>query len=329
MCSTNPTNFCLQRFRRIATLWLIVKPQAPFMRISSRTVIAMAAAGLPAAVVQSLFASVDYTTPGSFYTQDFNTLPNTPQNVSLGTTAAGVGWTDDSASPGASQFSIVGWYLYHPIVQAEGGVNGHQRVRIGAGTVNTGSFMSFGASGSTERALGDIGSNTLADAPGGYSDIYLGIRLHNNTGQALNSFTVSYDGEQWRDGGSGGGTPVAQTMSFMYSTIATSISDTNTLFTTVTALNFTSPVFANTGSGAGVDGNGAGLVAGISATVTGIDWQPGTDLWLRWDDPNNTGNDHGLAIDNFSFSATVVPEPSALVLGGVGLAALLLLRRRK
>src|SRR5215831_7205198 len=77
-------------------------------------------------------ASVSYTTPASTYLQNFDSLPNTPENTSLGNSP--VGWTDDNAAPGAGNFSIVGWYLYHPLPLAEGGFNSHQRMRIGAGT---------------------------------------------------------------------------------------------------------------------------------------------------------------------------------------------------
>jgi len=62
-------------------------------------------------------------------------------------------------------------------------------------------------------------------------------------------------------------------------------------------------------------------------TITDINWLPGTDLWLRWDDVNNSGNDHGLAIDDLAFLA--IPEPSGIVLLGVGIATLLLRRARK
>jgi len=55
------------------------------------------------------YAAVIYSTPGSTYLQNFDTLPNTPQNASLGASPAG--WTDDNSSPGAGNFSIVGWHF--------------------------------------------------------------------------------------------------------------------------------------------------------------------------------------------------------------------------
>ena len=64
-------------------------------------------------------AAVIYSTPGSFYSQNFNSLPITPQNATLGNSP--IGWQNDIASPGAGNFSIVGWYLFHPASLAEGG----------------------------------------------------------------------------------------------------------------------------------------------------------------------------------------------------------------
>lgn len=184
--------------------------------------------------------------------------------------------------------------------------------------------MSFGASASTERALGSIGANTLAAAGTGME--YLGLRLSNQSGLTLDSFTLNYNGEQWRDGGAA--TPVAQSLTFMWSTSATAINDPDTSFTSEAGLNFTSPVFANLTSGGAVDGNVAGRVAIGPVTVTGISWLPGTDLWLRWTDLNDSGNDHGLAIDDLNFSALqAVPEPSTFVLLGIGSLAVLFRRR--
>jgi len=276
--------------------------------------------GLMFAAVNEARGQISYSIVGSSYFQDFNSLPNTPENTSI---QALVPWTDNSISSG-TQTSLPGWYLFHPITQAEGGLNGNQRMRFGPGSANTGAFWSYGSSASADRALGILGANTLA-AVG--ADIYAGLRLINDTGVTLDSFTLSCDGEQWRDGGSAAGTPTQQSMTFMWSTTATSISDANSAFTTMAALGYSSPVFVASTTGAGaVDGNVAGLVPLGPVTVSGINWLPGTDLWLRWSDVNHPDNDHGLAIDNVSFTAAV-PEPSIWILVGVGCAGLLMSHR--
>jgi hypothetical protein len=295
-----------------------------------RLIAAAIAASSVVPLLNEARGQISYSSPGSTYLQDFNSLPSAPENILL---QPALQWADDTTS-GGSTISLPGWYLYHPIIPAptgtppavEGGANGHQRFRVSPGGVNTGSFYSFGTTASSDRALGDIGSTTIAQNPPGYQDIYIGLRLRNDTGQTLDSFTLSYDGEQWRDGGNA--TPVAQSMSFMWSTTATAISDTNLLFTTESGLGYSSPVFNTTA--AAVDGNNAGRVAVGPVTVTGLTWAPGTDLWLRWDDLQNPGNDHGLAIDNINFSAvTTVPEPTTWALFAIGALTFLGLRRRK
>lgn len=286
-------------------------------------------AAIAALTATSLQAAVLYSTPGGSYAQNFDTLPSSPTNTSLG--ASPIGWIDDTSSPGANQFSILGWHLYHPTTQSEGGANGNQRMRLGTGSANTGAFWSFG-SGTlpADRALGMVNANTMA-AQG--SSAFLGVRLTNNTGVTLNEFTVSYTGEQYRDGGSAGGTPFAQTTFFEYSVGAISIQDTG--YTGVSALDFTSPTFANVASGGVLDGNvAANKTAKGPTTVTGITWLPGQDLWLRWVDLNDSNGtviaDHGLAIDDFSFSANVtIPEPASIALAAMAGLGIVALRRRK
>jgi hypothetical protein len=156
------------------------------------------------------------------------------------------------------------------------------------------------------------------------------LRLVNNTGVHLASFTLSYNGEQWRDGGAA--TPNAQSITFDYSKFATSIEDALATFTDVPALGFTSPTFTNTGSGAGLDGNDASLPLPVNKVAIGpivvnnINWNPGETLWLRWTDINNSGNDHGLAIDDVSFSAQI-PEPASCTLFLIGALGFLGIRR--
>lgn len=271
-------------------------------------------------------AAISYTTAGSVYGENFDGLPNTPgNNVNIQTAAGGYtsGWQDDSAVTAGTSIGVPGWYLYHPLGPlTEGGVNGHQRVRIGTGA-NTGGFWAFGQNtGAAEMALGSLGSATVAD---NNENMFIGLRIINNTADTLTAFTLTFDGEQWRDGASTTG----ETLSFAYSTSA-AVSDwfdPGTSFTSVAALNFTAPVTAST-TGAQVDGNSAGLVSNITATITGLNWQPGTELWLRWADPQLPSlADDGLAIDNVRFSA--VPEPSAtLLLAGAASAALAFRNRR-
>src|SRR5437867_1644013 len=81
---------------------------------------------------------------GGTYTQNFDSLPNTPENASIEATQGQ--WADDTVSVPGTTVSIIGWYLYHTLDPgaAEDGTNGHQRLRAGPGTQNTGAFWSFG-----------------------------------------------------------------------------------------------------------------------------------------------------------------------------------------
>ena len=52
---------------------------------------------------------------------------------------------------------------------------------------------------------------------------------------------------------------------------------------------------------------------------------------IRFSDPDHSGNDHGLAIDDFSVSYTAIPEPStyAAIVGVLALGGVMWQRRRK
>ena len=286
----------------------------------------LAAALATLALANLAHASVVYN--GGTYTEEFNTLPtDAPNNASIETLYLD-GWQDDvdyTTSP-QSDVSVPGWHLFHPLSPAsENGFNGNQRFRIGTGA-NTGAFWGASSTGATdtEKALGSLGSNTVAD-PATNQSMYMALQLVNNTGQTLNNFTLTYDGEQFRDGQS----PTGETLAFGYSLAATDADwATTAAYTVVPGLNFTSPVVGGEGtSGTAVDPNVAGRVADITATVTGISWAPGAELWLRWADPSLASlADDGLAIDRVRFTA-IVPEPSGLALLALGATALL--RRRR
>jgi hypothetical protein len=282
-------------------------------------------------------ASISYTVYGSAYNQNFDSLPLATENVSLEATKP---WADDTASSGTIS-GIPGWYLWHPLDPgAEDGTNEHQRFRIGAGTANTGSFYSFGSSGSTDRALGGLNADTLstpqnavpAPATLEESQMYIGMQIVNNTGVMLTSFRLSYTGEQWRQAGNNGvGQITNDRLEFQYSLDpASSVSSPNSLYTHVSALDFDSP--QTTGAISALDGNLAANRTALNSTVSNIAWAPGTTLFLRWVDTNYPGPDaatradNGMAIDDLSFSA--VPEPACLPLLGLGALLLAGFRRR-
>lgn len=280
-------------------------------------------------------AAILYTTPGADYTQNFDTLPNNANgqspNASLGTTGtATYGWRNDFTGSTAGNYSIEGWHLLHPTnatgtagVDQEGGYNGNQRLRFGTGSSGTGSFYSFGSSSATtERALGMVNSNTMSGTTASSMPMFMGAAIRNNTGGTLTQFTLSYFGEQWRNSAN-----TSQSLLFDYSLDATSVHDTAATRVAVTTLDFTGPVSG--GTAGVVAGNTTGRVSIGPVTVTGLNWLPGQDLWIRWGDKNDSGDDHGLAIDDLKFSAIGVPEPASCLMAFVGLLGAAAVRRRR
>ena len=276
-------------------------------------------------------AAISYGTVGGLYTEGFDGLPTIlPSNANIQAASGSYtnpyvnGWQDDTTTVDGDRIGVPGWYLYHTLDPGpENGANDHQRVRVGPGA-NTGSFWIFGATAaSPEKALGSLGSATVA---GNGENMYIALRLVNGTAMTLNEFTLTFDGEQWRDGQSAS----PETMGFGYSLSATAADWFSTgAFTSVAAGNVTSPVFGGTGTaGTAVDGNAAGRIPDITVNVTGIAWAPGSDLWLRWGDPQLASlADDGLAIDNVRFVAVPVPEPAMAPL--LAAAAAAGLRRRR
>jgi hypothetical protein len=251
--------------------------------------------------ISASVAAVSFT--GS-YSQNFDSLANT---------GTAVAWTQDT--------TLTGWFLF----QYTGG--NIADYNAGDGTLNTGHFYSFGTGTATDRALGGTASSgTYFGSPGPASGAlagYIAVSLQNTTGGTLDHFTLSYDGEQWRNGGNA----TAQTMQLQYG-FGSTFAGVTTWNTPGGNFDFTSPVASITA--AGVDGNSAGLAANRGGTVSSLTWNDGDTLWVRWIENNDAGNDHGLAIDNFSVSIAPVPEPSSIALGIIGgLAGLVAWKRRR
>lgn len=241
-------------------------------------------------------AGLVYSTAGSTYVQNFDS------------TGASTSWINDT--------TLASWSLFRQ--PAPG--TAITTYAAGNGGSNAGSFYSFG-SASSERALGGVGSGGAYFGSPGSGAIagWIAFNAKNDTGQTLTSLNVHYDGEQWRNGGNP--SEASQTMVMEYG-FGSSFAGVSTWLAAGSTFNFASPVNTLPTAGA-VDGNGAGLLANKGGTIAAT-WNPNSDLWIRFAENNDTGNDHGLALDNFTFSATgvaAVPEPSTFLLGIVGMSA--------
>ena len=229
------------------------------------------------------------------YSQNFDTLANSPSG-------SDVAFTNNVTLPG--------WYF------ATSSGSRNNVYRVGSGTDNQGSLYSFGTTGVAERALGSVGSNALGAS--GSGGLFYGVNLTNNTGGTITSFQVAYTGEQWRNGGN----TASQMLAFAYSLNATNL--TTGTYVNVSTLAFVSPVHTST-AGA-LNGNLSANQTPLSETISSLSLAPGASLWLRWFDLNDSGNDHGLAIDNLNVTAsftqtpTTTPEPGAVTLLATGMA---------
>ena len=251
-----------------------------FKVLSVATLVAVMLGSL---VTQSALAQVSLTTSGTPYTQPFDTL----------SASGSATWTNNSTIPG--------WF--------------HARTGTGTtivandGSTNAGNLYSYGTGTATDRALGSLGSGNAA-----IGDLFWGVRLQNNTGATITSLDVSYIGEQWRNSAG-----AAQTIAFSYlvgsPTVTGSLAEFQSAGVRVSALDFSSPI---TGGAAGaLNGNLAANRLSMSSSISGLAIPNGTEVMLRWSDPDHTGPDHGLSIDQFSVTPNgALPSPN-LTIGDV------------
>ncbi len=229
--------------------------------------------------------------------------------------SAGSPYTQNFDSLGVSGTTIDGTTLPNWLVFKGAGSAGLAQVTtclVGTGSVNTGSMYNFGAASATDRALGDCGSGT----PGTFA---YGVLFQNDTANSITNIVVSYTGEQWRNGGN----TSAQTLMFSYQISSSTITSTDPTISNappwiyVTSLNFVTPTVGATA--AALDGNAAANRTAISANLSGVSVAPGQYVLFRWLNPNDTGNDHAMAVDDLSIAYTgVAPNnnPPSIDAGG-------------
>lgn len=237
--------------------------------------------------------SASLTTPGYLsynagfvYSQDFNTLPQSGI-VSASTNGFGQG-PYFLNSPPVNAGSVTGWQFANTLFS-------DARIITDNGSGTSGSAYIYGSSASADRALGSLSSSTVIPATG--------ITFTNASAVPLTEVSISFDGEQWRNGGSG----APNQLKVQYAIGSSHI--LNGVFTDVPSLHFNSPVVS--ASAGPLDGNDIANRLNLSATFNlDSNWLPGENLTIRFLDGNETGNDDGLSIDNFTFSAIAPVAPS-------------------
>lgn len=207
------------------------------------------------------------------YTEDFNLLTN-------GT------WADNS--------TVTGWYAK---TDATASITSYG---ANTGGTVTGGLYAYGVAGTnplSERSLGYASSNSFTGGSG-VGKGYIGWRLKNNTGSAITSISVSWTGEQWRKESNA----ASHILQLAYQTGTTVTNLTSGSWTSASSV-FTSPITGTT-TATVLDGNApANRVTNISATIT-VTIAQGDEIMLRWEDLNDSGNDHLLSIDDVTINAT-------------------------
>lgn len=220
---------------------------------------------------QGLLSQVNMSSNGS-HSQLFDGLP----------TSGSATWTDNS--------TIANWYSQR--------TGTGTTVVADAGTGTGGNLYSYGTGTVAERALGALGSGNAT--AGSFAH---GVLLRNTSGAPITDIKVTYTLEQWRNSAA-----AAQTITFWYKTSSSPISsltpNNNTGWTQVSGLSLSSPI---TGGTAGaLDGNAsANRVTASSVSIPSLNLSNNDYIMLKWEDPDNTGNDHGLSIDDVSISWTI------------------------
>ncbi len=230
-------------------------------------------------------AQIEMKTTGT-YTQDFNTL------IFSGSAS----WIDNSTIPG--------WYWQFQIK------DNHLTYSATDGSDYSTGKKSYGTNGSQDRAMGFIPDQSNVFA--------IGVALQNKSSTEISQVSVSYTGEQWRNGGYNSSQPIL----FAYKVVSV----LNPIFTGAASagnwifddnLRFWCPK-----SGAPykvLDGNATeNRVVFKDISLPNIIIPPDAYLLLRWYKAAEQQYAHGLAIDDVAIK-WVVPAATSLTVSPISI----------
>jgi hypothetical protein len=175
-----------------------------------------------------------------------------------------------------------------------------------SGSPSTGGRYNWGQSAG-DRAVGFMTSSGYA------SPNSLLAQFSNATGATITDLTLTFDYERYRLNSS------PASIAFFYSFdgnswTAAPAGDSGAFSTGASAYGFTTPISTSS----------------RQVTLSTLDFGPGANLYLRWSFDTGGANSQGLGLDNFSLTASAIPEPSTYAaLGGAAALATALWRRRR
>ncbi|MCM2274080.1 MAG: hypothetical protein NDI75_04705 [Candidatus Didemnitutus sp.] len=220
----------------------------------------------------------------------------TPEAPLVETFDAGLPAALNTAVPWTDNVTFTGWYAQFDLT----GTPATYRI---SNTPSNNQIQQFrNAASATDGALGGRAADTAGP-------IYYAVRLRNTTGVTLRTFTLRYALEQWSR------STATITNSF---TVTFRLGDPANLQD-----GFWAPLQYAATDAPSFDGTEATTLNGSFAanrtvsqtlTVGGLAWEPGTDLWIRFQDANDGGIDHGIALDDVVFTASTSTD---VPVGGV------------
>src|SRR5688572_14482578 len=183
-----------------------------------------------------------------------SSLNSINQNFGALPTSGSVAWADNSTIPG--------WYA-----ATDNASNPATSIAVSNGTQASFGLYSYGSAAvQADRSLGCVNSvgQGQSAVTGNY---YYGIRIKNNTGSTIRSFTVAYALEVWYDG-----KKTTANLDFHYSKGATVNSLTTGTWIAGSDANATISVNGNRAS---VDGNASNCRVLVNATINNVDLAAG------------------------------------------------------
>lgn len=270
------------------------------MKCTSMTVIG----GLTLSVALTTSSVFAASFTGTTITENFDGLPSSGTQVSPFSATVGV------------QAAVPGTIFSGTKISGTGTTA--MPFTVDNGTSSSGGIFSYGVTAATDRALGELASGSNVAS--------FGVELVNNSAGPLTSVTIGLNSESYRSS-----TTTLNVLNAQYSVGASgSTTYLSTVGTDIDALDLTGPAPVTTNGAITPTQTAESTTISFAATPIAV----GQSFYLRFYDTNDTGNDAGIAVDDFTFSAVVAPtspatpEPTTLAaLAGVAIVGGL--RRRR